>query len=84
MIDYFLYIDARLVVTIYDLLLASILGICDSDASVAYPFPFVMTGQHATHEAADVSISTCTAPSYKLGTYCMRTRTVIISTLILL
>jgi len=39
-IDYFLYIDARLVVMIYDLLLASILGICDSDASVVYPFPF--------------------------------------------
>jgi len=44
-IDYFLYIDffrcaARLVVTIYDLLLASILGICGSDASVAYPIPF--------------------------------------------
>jgi hypothetical protein len=28
------------VVTIYDLLLASILGICGSDASVAYPIPF--------------------------------------------
>jgi hypothetical protein len=31
---------ARLVVTIYDLLLASILGLCGSDASVAYPFPY--------------------------------------------
>ena len=31
---------ARLVVTIYDLLLASILGISGSDASVAYPFPY--------------------------------------------
>ena len=28
-------------VTIYDLLLASILGICGSDASVAYPFPYI-------------------------------------------
>ena len=33
---------ARLVVTIYDLLLASILGLCGSDASVAYPFPYKM------------------------------------------
>ena len=31
----------RLVVTIYDLLLASILGICGSDASVAYPFTYI-------------------------------------------
>jgi hypothetical protein len=31
---------ARLVVTIYDLLLASILGLCGSDASVAYPFTY--------------------------------------------
>ena len=31
---------ARLVVTIYDLLLASILGIYGSDASVAYPFTY--------------------------------------------
>jgi hypothetical protein len=31
---------AHLVVMIYDLLLASILGICGSDASVAYPFPY--------------------------------------------
>src|SRR6185503_5822608 len=30
----------RLVITIYDLLLASILGICGSDASVAYPVPY--------------------------------------------
>jgi len=28
------------VVMIYDLLLASILGICGSDASVAYPIPY--------------------------------------------
>ena len=47
MIDYFststrdfFRCATRLVVTIYDLLLASILGICGSDASVAYPFPF--------------------------------------------
>ena len=33
---------ARLVVTIYDLLLASILGLCGSDASVAYPFTYSM------------------------------------------
>ena len=32
---------AHLVVTIYDLLLASILGICGSDGSVAYPFPYI-------------------------------------------
>ena len=31
---------ARLVVTIYDLLLASVLGICGSGASVAYPFTY--------------------------------------------
>ena len=30
-------------VTIYDLLLASILGVCGSGASVAYPFPFIGT-----------------------------------------
>ena len=34
-------------VTIYDLLLASILGICGSDASVAYPIPFI----HITYVA---------------------------------
>ena len=37
---------ARLVVTIYDLLLASILVICGSDASVAYPFPYSGTNEN--------------------------------------
>ena len=31
-------------VTIYDLLLASILGICGSDASIAYPFTYIERG----------------------------------------
>jgi hypothetical protein len=46
-IDDFLYTDARLlllrlrlVVMIYDLLLASILGVCGTLGSVAYPFSY--------------------------------------------
>src|SRR6185369_13564851 len=45
---------ARLVVTIYDLLLASILGICGSDASIAYPIPFSQFNSHPLSTAATV------------------------------
>jgi hypothetical protein len=48
---------------IYDLLLASILGICGSDASVAYPFPCICDVQGMAAAAAGKKSSSSGMPA---------------------